>query len=325
MPHLDEFNYALPPELIATHPPESRDAARMLVVDRSAGTITHHHFSDILDFLQPGDLAVLNNTRVVPARFYSNDKRIELLRINPLTPSRWQCMVKPGKRMRLGDSIANGEATGEVIEILENGHRILVFDQPVDEAAHGHLALPPYLNREDEPVDQERYQTVYAREEGAIAAPTAGLHFTESILQRLPHTHVTLHVGAGTFQPVKVDDITQHVMHAESFEIGPAACGAIAEAERVLAVGTTVVRVLEHCASLGLPLQPLRGETDIFIYPPYTFQVVDCLLTNFHLPKSTLLMLVSAFATKELILEAYAEAVAQRYRFFSYGDCMLIL
>ncbi len=320
----DDFDYHLPPELIASHPPAHRDESRMLVVDRAAGTIRHHRFPDLLDFIEPGDLAVLNNTRVIPARFFSNDGRIEVLQVEKQSETRWRCMVKPGKRMRLGHTVEIGESTGTVVEILECGHRVVEFDRPVNPKI-GHLALPPYMGRLDDAEDQERYQTVYAEREGAIAAPTAGLHFTPEILAHLPHTHVTLHVGIGTFLPVKVDDVEKHEMHSEWFELGAEACTAISQARRTLAIGTTVVRVLEHCARSGVPLQPQSGETDIFIYPPYEFRAVDRLLTNFHLPKSTLLMLVSAFASKELILEAYETAIRERYRFYSYGDCMLIL
>jgi len=321
----DDFDFHLPQELIAAHPLAHRDESRMLVVDREAGTIRHHRFREILDFLGPEDLAVLNNTRVIPARFYSNDGRIELLQLEKESETRWCCMVKPGKRMRLGHSVEIGQAKGEVVEILENGHRLIEFDRPVDVEDHGHLALPPYMNREDEAADKERYQTVYAQEEGAIAAPTAGLHFTPEILAAMPHTHLTLHVGAGTFLPVKAEQVEDHEMHSERYILSQEACDSIEAATRVLAIGTTVVRVVEHCALSGLPLQPQSGETSIFIYPPYEFRVVDRLLTNFHLPKSTLLMLVSAFAGKELILEAYQAAIAEQYRFYSYGDCMLVL
>jgi S-adenosylmethionine:tRNA ribosyltransferase-isomerase len=321
----DDFDYELPPELIASHPPEKRDGSRMLVVDRASGEISHRRFEDFREFVRPGDLLALNDTRVIPARFFSNDGRIELLQLEKLSETRWRCMVKPGKRMKVGRSVKIGEATGVVEEILEDGTRVIEFDREIDAETHGHLALPPYIKREDESSDRERYQTVFGTREGAIAAPTAGLHFTEQLLAELPHVFVTLHVGVGTFLPVKVDDVREHRMHTERFELSGSAARAIGDAGRVVSIGTTVVRVLEHCARTGMPLEAQRGETDIFIYPPYDFQVVDSLLTNFHLPKSTLLMLVSALAGKELIEEAYAKAVEERYRFFSYGDCMLIL
>jgi S-adenosylmethionine:tRNA ribosyltransferase-isomerase len=221
--------------------------------------------------------------------------------------------------------MAIGEAVGTVLEVLDNGDRVLEFDRPVDEERHGHLALPPYMDRQDEAADRERYQTVYAQSAGAIAAPTAGLHFTPEILAQLPHAFVTLHVGVGTFQPVKAERITDHVMHRERYEIPGATAEAITSARRVIAVGTTSMRTLEASAREHGRAVAGAGSTDIFIYPGFEFRVCGALLTNFHLPKSTLLMLVSAFAGRELIREAYAEAVRERYRFFSYGDCMLIL
>lgn len=323
----DDFDYQLPPELIASRPAEKRDGSRMLVVDRASGEISHRRFSDFPEFVRPGDLLALNDTKVVPARFFSNDGRIELLQVDKFSPTRWRCMVKPGKRMKIGRTFEIGEATGTVEEILEDGNRVIAFDREIDAETHGHLALPPYIGREDEASDRDRYQTVYGSREGAIAAPTAGLHFTEQLLAGLPHVFVTLHVGVGTFLPVKVDDVREHKMHTERFEISDSSATAINEAKRVISIGTTVVRVLEHCARAGggLPLEAQRGETDIFIYPPHDFRVVGALLTNFHLPKSTLLMLVSALAGKELIEEAYARAIEGKYRFYSYGDCMLIL
>ncbi len=320
-----DFDYDLPPELIAAHPLAERSASRMLVVDRARGTLEHHRFSDITGFSRPGDLWVLNNTRVVPARFFSNDGRQEVLRVDVLAPLRWRCMVKPGKRFRPGHRMGIGEAVGTVLEVLDNGDRVIEFDRPVDEDRHGHLALPPYMDRQDEASDRERYQTVYAQSAGAIAAPTAGLHFTPGILAQLPHAFVTLHVGVGTFQPVKVERITDHVMHRERYEIPAAAADAVAAARRVIAVGTTSMRTLEASAREHGAATAGAGSTDIFIFPGFEFRVCGALLTNFHLPKSTLLMLVSAFAGRELIREAYAVAVRERYRFFSYGDCMLIV
>ncbi|MEM1297373.1 MAG: tRNA preQ1(34) S-adenosylmethionine ribosyltransferase-isomerase QueA, partial [Verrucomicrobiota bacterium] len=311
-----DFDYELPPELIASQPPKQREDSRMMVVDRESGSIEHRPFREFPNFLQPNDLAVLNDTRVVPARFFSNDGRIELLQIAKESDTRWECMVKPGKRMRLGRTVEIGEATGTVDQILENGHRVITFDQVPDTETYGHLALPPYMNREDGAEDRERYQTVYAKREGAIAAPTAGLHFSPEMVNQLNHTFVTLHVGAGTFLPVKAEDLTNHEMHSEWFELSDEAATQIEAAARVIAIGTTVVRVLEHCAQAGLPLQSQTGDTQIFIHPPYEFQVIDALLTNFHLPKSTLLMLIRAFAGRELVLEAYAKAVEERYRFY---------
>lgn len=321
-----DFDFDLPSELIAQRPPENRGDSRMMVIHRDTGEIEHRRFADFESFQAAGDLFVFNDTRVVPARFFSNDQRKEILRLDALTDRRWQCLVKPGKKMRVGHTIEIGSATGTVVEVLENGDRILEFDQVPDEETHGHLALPPYIDRPDDDTDRNRYQTVFAENEGAIAAPTAGLHFSEEKISQLNHDFVTLHVGLGTFRPVSVEDVTRHEMHSERFIISRRTAERVNEAERVIAVGTTVVRVLESCAARSRgDLRAMEGETDIFIYPPFQFQVVDGLLTNFHLPKSTLLMLVSAFASQELILEAYRKAVENRYRFFSYGDCMLLL
>ncbi|MCB1212073.1 MAG: tRNA preQ1(34) S-adenosylmethionine ribosyltransferase-isomerase QueA [Verrucomicrobiales bacterium] len=321
-----DFDYYLPPELIASEPLPERSASRMLVLHRDSGEIEHRNFNDFTSYLRPQDLVVLNDTRVVPARFFPDEGGREVLRLEAITPLRWRCMIKPGKKFRVQQQFHLGAATGTVIEILENGERIIDFDQPVDEAAHGHLALPHYMGRDDQPSDSERYQTVFAREEGSIAAPTAGLHFTPELIQQLPHAFVTLHVGVGTFQPVKAETITDHVMHSERYEIPQITADAIRDAKRVIAVGTTATRTLESVAQANEGrVIAASGSTDIFIYPGYQFQVVGALLTNFHLPKSTLMMLVSALAGRDLILKAYAEAIAERYRFYSYGDCMLIL
>ncbi len=321
-----DFDYSLPKELIADRPLPRRDDSRMLVVHRSTQTIEHRMFRDLPEYIREGDLFVMNDTRVVPARFFSNDGRIELVRAGLHTDVLWKCMVRPGKRMKIGRTVQIGHAVGRVEAIDEEGYRLIRFDRPVDEKTHARLALPHYMNRESDPSDKDRYQTVYADKEGAIAAPTAGLHFSEEMLARVPHAFLTLHVGAGTFRPVKEERIEEHHMHTERFMMPEATSRRIAGARRVIAVGTTSVRVLEHLAGrYGLPLKPGSGETRIFIYPPYRFQVATALLTNFHLPQSTLIMLVSAFAGRELVLEAYRQAVERRYRFFSYGDCMLIL
>ncbi len=323
-----DFDFALPPELIAQQPPERRGKSRMLVIDRTRRTIEHRRFSDFPSYVSSEDLLVLNDTRVVPARFFSNDGTSEVLRVEAVSGCQWKCLVRPGKKFKVGRQVKIGESTGTVIEICEpGGERIIEFDEAPDENVHGHLALPPYIDRPDTSEDRDRYQTVYAREAGAIAAPTAGLHFSDETLQSLPHTFVTLHVGIGTFRPVSVDDVTEHHMHSERYALDQSSVDAIQKARRTIAIGTTVVRVLESCGrEVGKSgLEPQRGETDIFIYPPYDFRVVDALLTNFHLPKSTLLMLVSALADRELVLEAYEQAVAERYCFFSYGDCMLII
>lgn len=323
-----DFDYDLPDELIAQRPPERRGESRMMVIDRASGTIEHRQFAEFPDFVRKNDLLVMNDTRVVAARFFSNDGTREILRVDMISPTRWKCLVRPGKRFKVGRTVDIGKSTGTVVEICEEGgERIIEFDHAPNDDTDGHLALPPYIDRPDGAEDRDRYQTVYAREEGAIAAPTAGLHFPEEMIASLPHTFVTLHVGIGTFRPVSVEDVNNHHMHSERYSLGTDAVEIIQNAERVISVGTTVVRVLEACGkTVGKSgLQPQQGETDIFIYPPYDFQVVDSLLTNFHLPKSTLLMLVSALAGKELMLEAYRKAVEERYRFFSYGDCMLII
>lgn len=325
-----DFDYHLPPELIASQPLADRAASRMMVVRRDVGTIEHRSFRDIGQFIsaQDGDMLVLNDTRVVPARYFTNAGH-EVLRLQMLTPTKWRCMVRPGKKFRMGHIVPIGEATGKVTEILEeNGDRIIEFDRVVDEARHGHLALPHYMGRDDQPTDRERYQTVFAREdaEGSIAAPTAGLHFTPEVLQTLPHAFVTLHVGVGTFQPVKVENIADHVMHSEVYEVSESTAQAVRKARRVIPVGTTAMRTLETVAREHHgQVVAASGRTDIFISPGFQFQVAGGLLTNFHLPKSTLIMLVSALAGKDLIMQAYAEAIQERYRFFSYGDCMLIV
>lgn len=323
-----DYDYHLPPELIASRPLPDRAASRMLVIDRKDGSITHGRFTDFADYLKPRDLLVLNNTRVIPARLFSDDKRTELLCLDRISPTLWRCLAKPGKRMKVGRSVAVGGITGNVVEVLENGDRMILWESAPDLDKIGHLALPHYMGRDDEESDKERYQTVFAKEEGAIAAPTAGLHFTPEILSRIDHDFITLHVGVGTFRPVSVDHIGEHVMHSEKYSVTPEAASRINTAGRAFAVGTTVTRVLESLAGGGQRIVPdaaLSGATDIFLHPPYHFQAVDALLTNFHLPQSTLIMLVSAFAGRELVLEAYRQAVTERYRFYSYGDCMLIV
>ena len=320
-----DYDYELPDELIAQHPPERRGESRMMVVDRTAGTISHRSFADFPGFVGADDLLVLNDTRVVAARYFSDDGRSEILRVEALDERTWKCLVRPGKRFRPGNTVVIGGCTGTVLSICEEGgERIIAFDRAPDEERHGHLALPPYIRRPDAADDRERYQTVFARSAGAIAAPTAGLHFSKETLATLPHVFVTLHVGIGTFRPVSSENLSDHRMHSERYELSPATVAAVRASRRTIAIGTTVVRVLETCARSG-ELQAGEGETDIFIHPPYSFRAVDALLTNFHLPKSTLLMLVSALAGRDLILEAYHEAVRERYRFFSYGDCLLIV
>lgn len=326
-----DFRYELPEELIASRPLAERAASRMMVVHRESGTIEHRMFRDFPDFLRADDLLVLNDTKVIPARIFSDDGRIELLCLDRISPLEWRCLVRPGRKMRAGRTFTAAGSTGTVVEVFDNGDRLVRWDSPVDLDRHGHLALPHYMGRDDEAGDRDRYQTVFAREEGAIAAPTAGLHFTPEMLERLPHDFLTLHVGVGTFRPVQVERPEEHVMHSEKFAVSAATARRINTAGRVVAVGTTVTRVLEHLGSLDpepgarIGGKDHRGETDIFIYPPHRFRVVDALLTNFHLPESTLIMLVSAFAGRELVMRAYREAVRERYRFYSYGDCMLLV
>jgi S-adenosylmethionine:tRNA ribosyltransferase-isomerase len=315
-----DFDYDLPGELIAQQPLADRAASRMMVVERATGEICHEQFRNIGRYLLPGDLLVLNDTKVIPARIWSKSPVVELLLVEDLGGNRWSGLVKPGKRAKPGATLV---FTGDLTAIVEGktdfGGRLLQFSTDVRPflAEHGAAPLPPYIKRaQPNPADLPRYQTVFASHPGAVAAPTAGLHFTPELLAQFPHAFITLHVGIGTFRPVKVEDVEEHKMHAERFSIPAETRAAIRQAPRVIAVGTTVVRALESTS---------EGSTDIFIRPPFEFRVVDALLTNFHLPKSTLLMLVSAFASRELILHAYREAVREQYRFFSYGDCMLIL
>jgi S-adenosylmethionine:tRNA ribosyltransferase-isomerase len=299
------------------------------VVHRESGKIEHRSFRELPRFLRPDDLLVLNDTKVIPARVFSDDGKIELLCLDRLSPLEWRCLVRPGRKMRVGKTVTAGGIAGTVVEVFDNGDRLIRWAAPLDLDRHGHLALPHYMGRDDELADRERYQTVFAREEGAIAAPTAGLHFTPEMLETIPHDFLTLHVGVGTFRPVQVATPEEHVMHSERYRVSEGTARRINGAGRVVAVGTTVTRVLEHLGKSGvgkrLPEQEHHGETDIFLYPPHEFRVVGGLLTNFHLPESTLIMLVSAFAGRELVLEAYREAVRERYRFYSYGDCMLLV
>ena len=317
-----DYDYALPEGLIARHPLPQREASRMMVLHREKQRIEHRAFRDFPCLIRDGDLVVLNETKVIPANVRSDDGRVSLLFLEAVGQNTWKCLVKPGRRMRLGNTVTVAGVPGMVREILSGGERIIGFAGSIDLNLAGKMPLPPYLNREPEAADADRYQTVFARNYGAVAAPTAGLHFTAEILATLPHTFITLHVGTGTFRPVQVENLAEHRMHAERYIVPPEAAEKINAATRIVAIGTTTTRVLE---SLGRPLKSTAGQTSIFIHPPHTFRAVNALLTNFHLPKSTLLMLVSAFAGREFILRAYEEAIRERYRFFSYGDCMLIL
>ena len=296
-----------------------------MVLHRTNERIEHCRFAELPSFVKPGDLLVLNDTRVMSARRFSDDGAVEFLFVERLDVRRWRSFVKPGRKMRIGATAQVGGTTVAVEQICDDGTRILSAADDVALHEGGIVPLPPYMRRDADAADSERYQTVFAQTPGAVAAPTAGLHFTGEMLNQLPHVFITLHVGEGTFAPVKSEDITQHRMHAERFSISPSAAERINEARRVIAIGTTSVRVLESAARAEGKLIAQEGSTDIFIYPPQQVRHVDALLTNFHLPRSTLLMLVSAFAGREFVLRAYAEAIRERYRFYSYGDCMLIL
>jgi S-adenosylmethionine:tRNA ribosyltransferase-isomerase len=332
---LKDFHFNLPEHLIATQPAEPRDHSRLLVVDRATGTLEHARFCDLGRWITPDDLLVLNNTKVIPARLHSEDHKTELLLLEETSPLHWTAIGRPSKRLRQGDIVTLAPHEGhpparvEVLKTLEDGRRVIRFLQPIELEHYGDLPLPPYIEEARtalgrpalQPEDRLWYQTVVASEAGSVAAPTAGLHFTPDLLSRFQHATLTLHVGLGTFRPVKVDRIEDHVMHAERYEIPPGLAEKAASARRVIAVGTTVARTLESVPDL----RPGRGQTSIFIHPPYRPKRVDALITNFHLPGSTLVMLVAAFAGLDLQRKAYAEAIAEGYRFYSYGDAMLIL
>lgn len=336
-----DFYYDLPKELIAQTPVEPRDSSRLMLVDRSTGEISHRHFYEIIDNLNPGDLLVANDSRVLPARIYGvkdeTGARVEFLLLRQLTGNRWETLCKPGKKAREGASFTFGDGLlkATVAEVKDDGNRIVDFECDENFFATldkiGQMPLPPYITEELK--DKERYQTVYSHELGSAAAPTAGLHFTTELMQRIKDkgvsiAYVTLHVGLGTFRPVKVDDVTNHKMHSEHYEIPEETARLINETKknggRVIAVGTTSCRTLESVASFYGEIKPCEGFTDIFIYPGYKFKVLDGLITNFHLPESTLIMLVSAFAGYDNVMNAYKTAVEEKYRFFSFGDAMFI-
>jgi S-adenosylmethionine:tRNA ribosyltransferase-isomerase len=318
-----DYDFTLPPDLVASRPLAQRDASRMLVLDRRSGRVDHRSFHDFPEYLGPGDLAVLNNSRVIKARLRSEDERIELLLVEPVGPGEWLCLAKPGRKLRSGFSFPIAGAMASVVRALEDGSRVVKFDREPDLEHFGSVPIPPYLHRDADQQDEVRYQTVFAEIPGSVAAPTAGLHFTPEILSRIAHAYITLHVSIATFLPVKAERVSNHHMHSERYTIGEPTARAINTATRIFAVGTTSARVLESQPEGSII--PHSGSTDIFIHPPFAFSRVGALLTNFHLPKSTLLMLVCAFAGREAVLAAYAEAVRERYRFFSYGDCMLVV
>jgi S-adenosylmethionine:tRNA ribosyltransferase-isomerase len=320
---VSDYDFHLPSDLVASRPLAERDASRMLVLDRRTGQVEHRKFREFAEYLRPGDLAVLNNSRVIKARLRSTDERIELFLVEQLGPREWLCLVKPGRKMRPGFTFPIAGAMASVIRQLKNGSRVVKFDREPDLEHFGSVPIPPYLHREANQEDEVRYQTVFAEAPGSVAAPTAGLHFTPQILSRVPHACITLHVGISTFLPVKAERVSEHQMHSERYTIGEGTAEALNRARRIFAVGTTSARVLESQPEGSII--PHSGSTDIFIHPPFAFRRVGALLTNFHLPKSTLLMLVCAFAGREAVLSAYADAVRERYRFFSYGDCMLVV
>ncbi|MBO1263791.1 tRNA preQ1(34) S-adenosylmethionine ribosyltransferase-isomerase QueA [Proteiniclasticum sp. SCR006] len=338
---VEDFNFELPIELIAQHPLKERDQSRLLVVDKHSGELEHRKFHDIVGYLKKGDVLVLNDTRVIPARLLGVKKetegKIEFLLLNRKKLDTYECLAKPGKRAKVGARFTFGEGLleAEVIEVLENGNRIVqfhydgVFEEILDRL--GEMPLPPYIKEKLE--DKERYQTVYSRSEGSAAAPTAGLHFTEKLLKEIRETGVeiaflTLHVGLGTFRPVKVESVENHDMHSEFYSLDAQNAEIINAARRkggrVISVGTTSTRTLETIADADGYVKEDSGYTKIFIYPGYQFKCIDCLITNFHLPESTLIMLVSALAGKENIMNAYETAVKEKYRFFSFGDSMFI-
>ncbi|QIB54299.1 tRNA preQ1(34) S-adenosylmethionine ribosyltransferase-isomerase QueA [Blautia producta] len=337
-----DFYYDLPEELIAQDPLADRSASRLLHLDRETGEIQHTDFKHITRYLNPGDCLVINDTKVIPARLYGSkvgtDAGIEILLLKRKGDNVWETLVKPGKKAKPGTVISFGDGllTGEVIDVVEEGNRLIrfhyegIFEEILDKL--GEMPLPPYITHKLE--DKNRYQTVYAKNEGSAAAPTAGLHFTEELLEEIRRmgvniAHVTLHVGLGTFRPVKVDDVEKHHMHSEFYVVEEDQAKLINDTKknggRIISVGTTSCRTLESAADEDGNLQAKSGWTEIFIYPGYQFKIIDGLITNFHLPESTLLMLVSALAGKENIMKAYEEAVRERYRFFSFGDAMIIL
>lgn len=337
-----DFYYELPEELIAQDPLEDRSSSRLLVLDRESGLVSHHVFKDVLDYLDAGDCLVINDTKVIPARLIGSkigtDAKIEILLLKRKEKDIWETLVKPGKKAKPGAKISFGDGLliGEVIDVVEEGNRLIqfhyegIFEEILDQL--GQMPLPPYITHQLE--DKNRYQTVYAKHSGSAAAPTAGLHFTPELLEEIQKkgvdiARVTLHVGLGTFRPVKVDDILNHHMHAEFFQIDEAAAMKMNKAKdlgkRVICVGTTSCRTIESAASEDGHMKACSGWTEIFIYPGYKFKMLDGLITNFHLPESTLVMLVSALAGRENVLAAYEEAVREQYRFFSFGDAMLIV
>lgn len=340
--NVKDYDYDLPEELIAQDPLEDRSSSRLMVLDRQTGDVEHKHFTDILEYLHPGDCLVINNTKVIPARLFGvkedTQAKIEVLLLKRKENDIWETLVKPGKKAKPGTKIIFGEGllTGEVVDVVDEGNRLIqfhyegIFEEILDQL--GEMPLPPYITHKLK--DKNRYQTVYAKNEGSAAAPTAGLHFTKELLEKVKEkgvniAHVTLHVGLGTFRPVKVDDVESHHMHSEFYIVEEDQAKLINDTKkagkRVIAVGTTSCRTLESATGEDGILKSGSGWTEIFIYPGYHFKMIDALITNFHLPESTLVMLVSALAGKENIMHAYETAVQEKYRFFSFGDAMIII
>ena len=339
---VSDFNYELPEELIAQDPLEKRSNSRLMVLDKNNGQVTHRHFYDIKDYLKSGDCLVINNTRVIPARLFGvkhpTGGHVEILLLKRHSDTVWECLVKPGKNARPGMELSFGAGIlmGKITDIVDEGNRLIegsfdgIFEEILDKL--GEMPLPPYITHQLE--DKNRYQTVYAKYDGSAAAPTAGLHFTKELLEEIKAmgveiAEVTLHVGLGTFRPVKADDVLDHHMHSEFYQVSQEACDIInatkARGGRVISVGTTSTRTLESAANEDGNLTEKSGWTEIFIYPGYKFKVIDGLITNFHLPQSTLIMLVSALAGRENVLSAYETAVQEKYRFFSFGDAMIVI
>lgn len=336
----EDFDYNLPEELIAQHPADKRDFSRLMVVDRKTGKREDKHFYDIIDYLNEGDLLVMNDTRVIPARLFGHregkEEEIEVFLLENIEDDKWEVLVRPGKKMKIGTKcIFSDELSLEVIDIKEDGNRIVeffyngIFQEILDRL--GNMPLPPYIKEKLK--DKERYQTVYSKNPGSVAAPTAGLHFTKELLKKIEEegvklAYITLNVGLGTFRPVKVDDVKNHKMHSEFYQISKETADLINETKknnkRIISTGTTTTRTLESVYKKNGQIKEDSGWTDIFIYPGFEFNVIDCQITNFHLPKSTLIMLVSALASKEIILDAYKDAVDKKYRFFSFGDAMFL-
>ena len=336
----EDFDYYLPEELIAQHPADKRDFSRLMVVDRKTGQREDKHFYDIIDYLNEGDLLVMNDTRVIPARLFGHregkEEEIEVFLLENIEKDKWEVLVRPGKKMKIGTKcIFSDELCLEVVDIKEDGNRIVefsyegIFQEILDRL--GNMPLPPYIKEKLK--DKERYQTVYSKNPGSVAAPTAGLHFTKELLKKIEEkgvklAYITLNVGLGTFRPVKVDDVKNHKMHSEFYQISKETADLINETKknnkRIISTGTTTTRTLESVYKKNGEIKEDSGWTDIFIYPGFEFKVIDCQITNFHLPKSTLIMLVSALASKEIILDAYKDAVDKKYRFFSFGDAMFL-